>query len=93
MTSSTAQGIDTFGDAVNEFVHESTGAHQPSEHFSLRTGCKPETKKAQNLVTVHQNVRGRSRDDDITELLAEVETIEWDFMSINATMRTKKSEF
>ena len=50
------------------------------------------SKKTQNLVILHKNARGLSRDDDITEILAELETIEWDFVSLNETMRTSKTE-
>ena len=46
-----------------------------------------------NLVIVHKNARGLSRDDDITELLAELETIEWDFVGLSEAMRTSKTEY
>ena len=48
--------------------------------------------KKQNLIVLHKNARGLSRDDRITELLTELENMEWDFVSINETMRTTESE-
>ena len=52
-----------------------------------------DSKKTQNLVILHKNARGLSRDDDITEILAELETIEWDFVSLNEIMRPSKTEY
>ena len=49
-------------------------------------------EKTKNLIILHKNARGLSRDDRITELLTELENMEWDFVSINETMRTTESE-
>ena len=37
-------------------------------------------------------MRGLTSDDRIEELMHELETMSWDFMSINETMRTNRTE-
>ena len=67
--------------------------HKPSGEFSASSEHEPGTyKKKQNLIVLHKNARGLSRDDRITELSTELENMEWDFVSINETMRTTESE-
>ena len=50
------------------------------------------SQKIPNLIVLHKNARGLSRDDRITELLTELENMEWDLVSINETMRTTETE-
>ncbi len=67
--------------------------YKPSEHFSVSSEHQSGTvKKNQNLIVLHKSARGLSRDDRITELLTELENMEWDFVSINETMRTTETE-
>ena len=106
---SSAEGTDTFGEpAANDcpsiFHQDASTFGQPSATLSRHLNAaqfsgSPTADAAtsppqiRNIMVYHKNVRGLSKDDRITELLTELETIEWDFVGINETMRTKKSEF
>ena len=83
MTTSAAEGTDTFG---------STAPNVYPNIFQAGNGLPIENSKMDNFVIYHKNVRGLNSDERVAELLLELDDVSWDAVTLNETMRVVKQE-
>ena len=92
MTISDAGGTDAF-DGQNFQAENGLNAMDLPTAQSMGDLIVPKNSKTDDFVIYHKNTRGLSPDERITELLGELDGLQWDAVTLNETMRTTKQEY
>ena len=87
-----AGGTDAFG-GQNFQAENGLNTMDLSTAQSIGDLIVPKNSKTDDFIIYHKNTRGLSPDERITELLGELDGLQWDAVTLNETMRTTKQEY